>query len=112
MGLLSDLLLFPIAGPLRGVRFIAERIKDQVDEEQLTSSETIKDELMNLAIRHELGDVSDEAFAEQESALLERLDTLRYEQEAWQGAEEAEGDIYEAADEFDADAYIQDDDGT
>jgi hypothetical protein len=30
MGLLSDLLL-PVTGPARGLRFIAERVKEQVD---------------------------------------------------------------------------------
>ena len=30
MGLLSDVLLLPVTGPVRGLRFIAEQLKEQV----------------------------------------------------------------------------------
>lgn len=97
MGLLSDLLLFPVTGPGRGLRFIAEQIRDQVDEERLSESSDIEDELMSLAIRYELGELSEEAYAEQESALLERLNEVRNEQEDWLEAEETESEVDEAS---------------
>lgn len=92
MGLLSDLLLFPITGPARGLLFIAEQIRDQVDEERRGRSGDIEDELMSLAIRYELGELTEEAYAEQESALLERLNEVRNEQEDWPEAEEIENE--------------------
>jgi hypothetical protein len=87
MGLLSDLLLLPLTGPARGLLFIAEQIRDQVDKEQLSASSTIEDELMSLAIRFELGELTEEAYAEQELALLVRLNQARDEQEDWLDAE-------------------------
>ena len=33
MGLLADLLLLPVTGPARGLRFIAEQVKEEVDAE-------------------------------------------------------------------------------
>lgn len=95
MGLLSDLLLFPVTGPARGLLFIAEQIRDQVDEERLSESSDIEDELMSLAIRYELGELSEEAYAAQESALLERLNEARSEQEDWLEAEEVESEVDE-----------------
>ena len=92
MGLLSDLLLFPITGPARGLLFIAEQIRDQVDEERRGRSGDIEDELMSLAIRYELGELTEQAYAEQESALLERLNEVRNEQENWPEAEEIENE--------------------
>ncbi|HEY7419797.1 MAG TPA: gas vesicle protein GvpG [Ktedonobacteraceae bacterium] len=93
MGLLSDLLLFPFTGPARGLLFIAEQIRDQVDEERQGQSGDIEDELMSLAICYELGELTEEAYAEQESALLERLNAVRTEQEDWLETEEIESEV-------------------
>jgi hypothetical protein len=100
MGLLRDLVLLPVTGPARGLLFIAEQIRDQVDEEQLSASSTIEDDLMSLAIRFELGELSEEAYTEQELALLERLNEVRGEQEDWLDAEEVESEGDEASVEF------------
>lgn len=97
MGLLSDLLLLPLTGPARGLLFIAEQIRDQVDKEQLSASSTIEDELMSLAIRFELGELTEEAYTEQELALLVRLNQVRDEQEDWLDAEEVESEGDEAS---------------
>lgn len=90
MGLLSDLLLLPVTGPTRGLLFIAEQIRDQVDEERFSSLSHINDELMTLAMSYERGELTEEAYIEQESALLERLDSLRSEQEVWEDTEQTE----------------------
>ena len=96
MGLLSDVLLFPITGPVRGLAFIFEQIKEQVDEELLGESSRIEEELMSLGLRYELGEISEQAYAEQETGLLERLNNIRAEQEYWLQTEEMEGKVDEA----------------
>jgi hypothetical protein len=95
MGLLSDILLLPVTGPIRGLHFIFEQIREQVDEEQLSESGQIQDELMSLASRYELGELSEQTYAEQETALLERLNELRSDQEYWQETEETESEVNE-----------------
>jgi hypothetical protein len=99
MGLLSDVLLFPITGPARGLYFIFEQIKEQVDEELQNESIRIEDELMNLGMRYELGEISEQDYADQETALLERLNELRKEQEYWQTGEMEDEDMEDEADE-------------
>ncbi len=79
MGLLSGILLFPVTGPARGLYFILEQIRDQVDAEEDEAGSQVKAELMDLALRYELGEISEQAYAEQESALLERLNEVRNE---------------------------------
>lgn len=96
MGLLSDLLLLPVTGPARGLHFIFEQIREQVDEERLSESRQVEDELMSLAIRYELGELSEEAYAEQEAALIERLNEIRSEQDDWQETEEQETEEMES----------------
>lgn len=105
MGLLSDLLLFTVTGPARGLLFIAEQIRDQVDEERLSESSDIEDEFMSLAIRYELGELSEEAYAAQEAALLERLNEVRSGQEDWLEAEEVESEVDEATVESEDSEY-------
>jgi hypothetical protein len=94
MGLLSDLLLLPVTGPARGLLFIAEQLKEQVDAELLSESSQIQDELMNLAMRYELGEISEQAYAEEEDALLARLNEIRNdgEEEYWE-TEEVESEV-------------------
>ena len=78
MGLLSDVLLLPVMGPARGLRFIAEQIKEQVDAEldPRRRAEKVQAELMRLSMRHDLGQVSEDEYAAQEAALLAQLNAL------------------------------------
>jgi hypothetical protein len=76
VGLLSGLLFLPVAGPLRGLQFIAEQIKAQADAELLDEGR-VEAELMELSVRFDLGEISEEDYAAQETALLERLDEIR-----------------------------------
>jgi hypothetical protein len=78
MGLLSDVLLLPITGPARGLRFIAEQIKEQVDAERdpRRRAEQVQAELMRLSVQRELGQISADEYAAQEVALLAELNGL------------------------------------
>lgn len=76
MGLLSGLLLFPITGPVYGLKFVLEQIQAQVDA-QLLDEGQVTASLMTIGLQHELGEISDEEYAAQEAALLEQLNAIR-----------------------------------
>src|SRR5687767_9624624 len=76
MGLLSGLLLFPITGPVYGLKFVLEQIQAQVDAQLLDEGQVMAD-LMTLGLQHETGEISDEEYASQEATLLEALNAIR-----------------------------------
>ena len=76
MGLLSGLLLFPITGPVYGLKFVLEQIQAQVDAQLLDEGQVMAD-LMTLGLQHEMGEISSEEYASQEAALLETLNAIR-----------------------------------
>jgi hypothetical protein len=84
MGLLSDVLLLPVTGPVRGLRFIAEQVKEQVDAERdpARRAEQVQAELMRLSVRRDLGQISADEYAAQEAALLAQLNALQVELQA------------------------------
>ena len=79
MGLLSELLLLPVTGPARGLRFIAEQVKEQADAERDPGrrAEQVQAELVRLCVRRELGQISADEYTAQEAALLAQLNVLR-----------------------------------
>lgn len=76
MGLISGVLLFPVMGPVRGFRFILERLRDEA-EAVLRDEGRAFAELIDLGLRHDAGQISDGDYAEQEADLLERLSSIR-----------------------------------
>jgi hypothetical protein len=76
VGLLSNLLLFPITGPIHGLKFVLEQIQAQVDAQVLDEGQVTAD-LMAIGLQHEMGEISDEEYAEQEAAVLEQLNAIR-----------------------------------
>ena len=76
MGLLDGLLLFPITGPVYGLKFVLEQIQAQVDAQMLDEGQVIAG-LMTAGQQHETGEISDEEYAAQEAALLEQLNAIR-----------------------------------
>ena len=92
MGLLSGLLLLPITGPVHGLQFILEQIQAQVDAELLDDGR-MQAELMALSMRHELGEISDAEYDEQEAVLLDELNAIRaYKEDLLRAAAEADPD--------------------
>lgn len=88
MGLLSDVLFFPVMGPVHGLGFILKRIQQQVEEEWLDESK-IQTQLMQLGLRYDLGEITESDYLAQESALLERLSEIReYKESRAREAEE------------------------
>ena len=84
MGLISDVLLFPITGPYKGFRGILGNIQAQVEAEMMDDGK-VQAQLLELDIRHEAGQISDEDYETQKNALVEKLNQIRnYKQQAMQ----------------------------
>lgn len=83
MGWLIDLLTFPLMGPVKGVVWIAEKIAEQADKE-LYSEEAVRGKLLELELRYDLGEISEEEYLEGEETLLRLLRAARERQEAEQ----------------------------
>lgn len=80
MGLLRGLLLLPITGPARGLRFILEQIQERVDAEMLDEGR-IQRELLDLNLRYDLGGMAEVEFTAREDELLEELNAIRTHKE-------------------------------
>jgi len=76
MGLLSKLLFFPVAGPVAGIRWSLGKVQ-RVVEEQLVDDTPIKQELMELQMLVELGDIDDEEYVRREADVMARLREVR-----------------------------------
>jgi hypothetical protein len=76
MGLLSKILFFPVSGPVAGIRWSLNKVV-QVAEEELSDDAPVKQELMELQMQLELGDIDDAEYVEREAVLMARLREVR-----------------------------------
>jgi hypothetical protein len=76
MGLLAKLLFFPVAGPVAGIRWSLGKVQ-RVVEEELADDTPVKQELMELQMLLELGDIDDDEYRRREAALMQRLREVR-----------------------------------
>lgn len=79
MGLLLDLLAWPVMAPLKGVIWIAETLRDRAEEEEYDEG-AVRGQLMELELRLDLGEINEEEYLEAEEALLARLRVIRERQ--------------------------------
>jgi len=76
MGILSKVLLFPVTGPVAGIKWSLGQVQ-KVVEEELTDDAPIKQELMELQMQLELGDIDDDEYVRREADLMARLREVR-----------------------------------
>ena len=76
MGLVKHLLFWPVTGPVAGIRWSLGKVQ-RVVEEQLVDDSGVKQELMELQMRLELGDIDDDEYVREESRLMGRLREVR-----------------------------------
>ena len=76
MGLISNVVFFPITGPVAGIRWVLGKVQ-QVAEEELTDDTPIKQELMELQMLVELGEVDDAEYVVREADIMRRLREVR-----------------------------------
>jgi hypothetical protein len=75
MFMIDDILLFPVTG----FKFILGQIQKVADRE-LNDDTLIKEQLLELQMRLELEEISDEEYAEREAELFARLRVIRERQ--------------------------------
>jgi len=76
MGLLSKILFFPVTGPVAGIRWSLGKVQ-QVVEDELTDDTSVKQDLMELQLKLELGDIDDAEYVRREAELMTRLRDVR-----------------------------------
>ncbi len=79
MGILFDILAFPVMGPVKGMRWIAEKVDDAVSQ-TVSNKVKIKEDLLELQMSLEMGKITEEEFNKQEKELLENLDKIDKEE--------------------------------
>ena len=79
--LLDDLLLLPIKGPIAGFRWIMKTIQTMADEE-LMNDQPWKERLIELQMRLELGEISEEDYGREEAVVFQALRDIRARREA------------------------------
>jgi uncharacterized membrane protein len=76
MGLFKHLLFWPVTGPLFLTEFTMGRLAGAVRDE-LTDDGAVRDELLELQLRLELGEIDDDEYVRREAALMARLREVR-----------------------------------
>jgi len=77
MGLLAKLLTFPVSGPVAGIRWSLEMV-ERTAREELTDDSSVKQDLMELQLALESGEIDDAEYLAREADLMQRLRDVRY----------------------------------
>jgi hypothetical protein len=89
MLLIDDILLFPVTGPIAGVRWIMKQIQTMANEE-LFNDQVWKERLIELQMKLELGEISEEDYKEEEQVIFQRLREIRQQRQEMAREMEAE----------------------
>jgi hypothetical protein len=81
MGLVSTVIthvvLAPVTGPVYAARFVIGALAERAESEWRDEEKRLKEELVALNMRLEMGDISQEDFESQEAELLSKLRFFR-----------------------------------
>ena len=89
MFILDDILF----SPLKGLIWLADKV-DEVAQKELYDKDTLKAKLMELQLRFELDEISEEEYTRQEGELLERLNIdVEEEEDESASADENAGEL-------------------
>ncbi len=73
---LTDILTFPILGAPRMVHWVAKMLAGTVEQDEMDDGK-LQGNLLELQMRYELGEIDDDEYAEQETAILDRVSAIR-----------------------------------
>jgi len=76
VGLLANLLFFPVTGPVAGIKWSLGKVMGVVEEE-LTDDAPVKQDFMELQMKVELGEIDDAEYVRREQELMARLRDVR-----------------------------------
>src|SRR5919205_300626 len=74
--MLLKLLTAPLTAPLAGFRFILDQVAEMADRE-LYDEDRIREELLELQLRLDEGEITEDEYAEQEADVMARLRVAR-----------------------------------
>jgi hypothetical protein len=74
--MLFKLLGLPLTLPVAGIRFCLEQVRNAAEAE-LTDPEPVKQELLELQLKLEEGEITEEEYLPREAALMQRLRAIR-----------------------------------
>ncbi|MFN2442786.1 MAG: gas vesicle protein GvpG [Thermoanaerobaculia bacterium] len=80
MLLIDDLLLLPFKAPVSGVRWVMKQIQTMADNE-LLNDQVWKERLIELQMKLELGEISEEDYVAEEAIIFQRLREIRQARE-------------------------------
>ena len=69
-------IVFPIFLPIKGIHFIAKKLSEMA-EEDITDTSRIQEELLELQMRYEMEEITEEEYDKKEKKLLDRLEAIR-----------------------------------
>jgi hypothetical protein len=78
--LLDDILLLPLKGPVAGIRWVMKQIQTMADNE-LLNDQVWKERLIELQMKLELGEISEEDYVTEEAIIFQRLREIRHARE-------------------------------
>lgn len=78
--LLDDLLMLPLKGPIAGIKWVMRTIQKMADEE-LMNDQPWKERLIELQMRLELGEISEEDYVAEEAVVFQALRDIRARKE-------------------------------
>jgi len=70
------LLTSPLLGPVKGVHWLAKKVAEAAEGE-LLDEDQVRGELLELQMRLEMGEITEEEYDKQEKVLVERLNAIR-----------------------------------
>ena len=76
MGFLKHLFFWPVTGPMYLAEFSLEKVHGVV-QEQLTDDTRIKEELLDLQLRLEMGEIDDDGYVAEEERVMAQLREVR-----------------------------------
>ena len=74
--LLTAILTAPVLGVPRMVHWVAKKLAETVEQEEMDEGK-LQGNLLELQMRYELGEIDDGEYAEQETAILDKLSAIR-----------------------------------
>jgi hypothetical protein len=96
MGFFKHLFFWPVTGPMYLAEFSLEKVHGVV-KEQLTDDQRIKEELLDLQLRLEMGEIDDDEYVAEETRVMAQLREIRQWREEFGMA--TRGGLVKVADE-------------
>jgi len=76
MSFVFGLLMSPILGPAKGVHWLAKKVAEAAEGE-LLDEDRVRGELLELQMRLEMDEITEEEYERQERRLMEQLNAIR-----------------------------------